>query len=120
MADRILYISWDNPVRGSEERAIEAFNDALGLLGRMQQEGRIEGFDVALMEPNTELGGFIIARGTLEQITAMREDEEFLRNTVNAQLSVENIRHVQGYTNEGVARMMGMYQEAIAKVPQRP
>lgn len=119
MADRVLVIGWGNPVRGAEEQALEAFNDAMGMLGRMQQEGRIDSFDVALLEPNSDMDGFIMIRGTAEQITAMRADEEFQRNTINAQLSVDGIRHMEGATNEGVAHMMGMYQEALAKVPQR-
>jgi hypothetical protein len=119
MADRVLFIGWGNPVRGAEERALEAFNDALGLLGRMQQEGRIESFDVSLLAPNTDLGGFIAVRGTGDQIDAMRVDEEFQRNTVDAQLAVDGIRHIDGYTNEGIAPQMAMYQEAIAKIPQR-
>ena len=118
MADRILLVAWGNPVRGAEERALESFNEALGMLGRMQQEGRIDSFDVALLEPNTELGGFVAIRGTADQIAAMRADEEFQRNTLNGQLSVENIRHIEGYTNEGIAGQMAMYQEAIAKIPQ--
>ena len=55
MADRVLFISWRMVVRGREERALEVFNEALGLYGRMQQEGRIERFDVVLLEPNGEL-----------------------------------------------------------------
>src|SRR2546421_9040790 len=101
MADRMLFIGWGNPVRGAEERALESFNDALGLLGRMQQYGRIESFDVCLLAPNAELGGYITVRGSGEQINALREDGEFQRNTVNASLSVENIRHIEGFTNEG-------------------
>jgi hypothetical protein len=31
---------------------------------------------------------------------------------------VRGLRHVDGYTNEGVARMMELYQESIGKVPQ--
>ena len=119
MADRVLCIGWGNPVRGAEARAIEVFNDALGLLGRMQQDGRIEGFDVVLFSPNGDMDGFILAKGTADQIAAMREDEEFQRNTVDAQLCVEGIRHIDGYTNEAVAAQMMMYQEAIAAVPQR-
>src|SRR5437588_5873422 len=119
MADRMLFIGWGDPVRGAEERAIEVFNEALGILGRKQQEGQIEGFDVALLAPNTDLGGYITVRGTGEQITALREDPEFQRNTLDSTLVVDGIRHVEGYTNEGVATQMAMYQEAIAKVPQR-
>jgi hypothetical protein len=119
MADRVLFIGWGSPVRGSEERGLEVFNEALGLLGRMQQDGRIEGFDVALLEPNGELNGYVAIRGSAEQIAELRADEEFRRNTVDASLIVDKLRHVEGYTNEGVAREMAMYQEAIAKVPQR-
>jgi hypothetical protein len=57
MADRVLFISWGQTVRGAEEHALEVFNDALGILGRMQQDGRIEGFDVVLLNANGDLGG---------------------------------------------------------------
>lgn len=119
MADRVLFIGWGEPVRGLEERSLEVFNEALGLLGRMQQEGRIWGFDTVLLEPNAELGGYIAVRGTADQIAALREDPDFQRNTVDATLAVEGIRHLIGYTNEGIARQMAMYQEALNKVPQR-
>jgi hypothetical protein len=118
MADRLLFIGWDQPVRGREERALEVFNDAMGILGRMQQESRIERFDVVLLGPSADMDGYIEIHGTAEQLAAVREDPEFLRNTVDAQLCVENIRHIEGYTNEGVATMMAMYQEAAARVPQ--
>lgn len=119
MADRVLFIGWGTPVRGAEERAIEAFNEALGLLGRMQQDGRIEGFDVVLLEPNRDISGYLTIRGSAQQIADVRADEEFQRNTINAQLAVEAVHHIEGYTNAGVATQMAMYQEAIAKVPQR-
>ena len=44
---------------GAEERGIEVFNEALGLLGRMQQDGTIEKFDVALLAPNSDLARLI-------------------------------------------------------------
>jgi hypothetical protein len=119
MADRVLFIGWGTPVRGMEERGLEVFNEALGLLGRMQQDGRIEGFDVVLLGPNAMLNGYIQVNGTADQITGVREDEEFQRNTADAMLIVDDLCHVEGYTNEGVARQMTLYQEAVAKVPQR-
>ena len=118
MADRMLFVSWGNAVRGREARGLEVFNEALGLLGRMQQDGRIESFDVVLFEPNGELNGYVAVRGSAAQINAVRQDEEFLRNTVDATLIVDGFRHIAGYANEGIAQQMAIYQEAIAKVPQ--
>ena len=119
MADRLLLISWGAPVAGREERSLEVFNEAVGLAGRMQQEGRIEKFDVVLLEPNAELGGYMELHGSAEQIAAVIEDEDFRRNTVDAQLIVNGLRHTMGVTNEGIAREMERYQEAISRVPQR-
>ena len=119
MADRVLFISWGAPVRGLEERGLEVFNEAIGLDGRMQQEGRIESFDVTLLSPNSGMAGYIVLRGSAEQLAAVRESEDFQRNLLDAGLIVEDLCVVDGYTNEGIAHQMALYQEAIAKVPQR-
>ena len=118
MADRMLFVSWGTPVRGREERGLEVFNDALGLLGRMQQDGRIESFDVVLLTPNGDLNGYIEVHGSAAQIDAVRQDDEFVRNTADAMMIVDRVRHIEGYTNEGVARQIEIYREAIEKVPQ--
>jgi hypothetical protein len=31
MADRLLFIGWGTPIPGREERALEVFNDTMGL-----------------------------------------------------------------------------------------
>jgi hypothetical protein len=118
MADRVLFISWGATVRGREARAFEVFNEAMGMLGRMQQEGRIESFDVALLTPNGDIGGYVAIRGSIAQIDAVRQDAEFLRRTADTMLIVDNVRHIEGSINEGVARQMEIYQEASGKVPQ--
>ena len=74
---------------------------------------------MVLLQPNADLGGCIMVRGTAEQIAGVQADEEFQRNTIKAQLAVDGIRHLEGYTDEGVAAQMAMFQEAIAQVPQR-
>jgi hypothetical protein len=119
MADRVLFIGWGATVRGMEARGLEVFSEAMGLLGRMQQDGRIESFDVSLFEPNGIMNGYAQVRGTAEQIAALREDEEFRRNTVDAQMIVDGLCHLSGRTNEGIAPMIAMVQQAIERVPQR-
>jgi len=118
MADRVMFIGWGNPVRGREERALEVFNDSVGLYGRMQQDGRIESFDITLLGINSVLNGFAELKGDVAQIQALSEDEEFQRMIVDASLIVEDLNVMPGYTNAGVAGQMAIYAEAVAKVPQ--
>ena len=107
MADRILFITWKAPVRGLEERAVESFNEAIGLYGRMQQEGRIESFDVALLNLTGDLGGYLQLNGTAQQLAAVDEDEEFRRHLVAASLVVDDLRMFHGATNAGRRRADG-------------
>lgn len=118
MADRVMFISWGPPVRGREQRSLEVFNEAMGLFGSMQQDGRIESFDVVVMRPNGHFNGFVQLHGTADQLAAVREAEDFQRNTADALMCVEQLRQLDGVTNAGVAQQMAIYQEAIAKVPQ--
>lgn len=119
MADRLLLLSWGTPVRGLEERGLEVFNEALGLYGRMQQDGRIESFDVTLLAPNGAMNGYMELRGSSAQLAAVREDPTFRRVVVDAGMVVDDLRLIDGYCNDGIAEAMGLYQEAIAGVPQR-
>ena len=119
MADRILFITWGANVAGREERGLEVFNEAVGLYGRMQQEGRIEGFDVALMTPSgAGIDGYMCLKGSAEQLNAVKEDQDYLRVMTDASLIVKNLCVCDGYANEGIAPQMAMYQEAIGRVPQ--
>lgn len=119
MADRMLFIGWGAPVRGREERGLEVFNEAMGIAGRMQQEGRIERFEVRLLGPNaTGLDGYMELHGSAEQIAAVKEDMDFRRNTMDAAQIVEGLNHIDGVVDEGVAETIGMYQESLGKVPQ--
>src|SRR3954465_3295000 len=112
MADRVLFISWGGNVAGREERGLEVFNEAIGLYGRMQQDGRLESFDVAIVAPNARLDGYMILRGAAWQLAAVREDAEFLRVMIDALLVVKELAMCDGYTGNGLAQQISMYQEA--------
>lgn len=118
MADSVLFIGWREVVRGREERAVEVFNESVGLYGRMQQDGRIERFDVVLLDPNGRLGGYMELHGSSEQLGVVRESDDFRRTMVDASLVVDDMCLYTGATNERIAAEMTMYQEAVARVPQ--
>jgi hypothetical protein len=118
MADRVMLITWGENIAGREERGLEVFNEAIGLYGRMQQDGRIEGFDVSILAPNGRIDGYIALRGSAEQLAAVAEDEEYQRVIIDASLVVKELAVAEGYMGNGLAKQIGMYQEALAKVPQ--
>ena len=117
MADRAMFVGFGQPVRGREERAVEVFNEFVGMFGRMQADGRIEDLDVTLLDPHGgDLGGFFMVHGTAEQCSALAMDEEFRRACIDASLIVENFGVVPAATGAGVAEEMTMYTEAVAKI----
>jgi hypothetical protein len=117
MADSGLFIGWGEVVRGREEKAIQVFNETIEYYGRLQQEGRIESFDVCLLDPHGgDLAGFALLRGTNEQLDAVHHDEEFEQRLTRANLIVERLGLVHASFGEEIGRQMGIYQSAVAEL----
>ena len=117
MADAGLFIGWGQVVRGREDRALDVFNETVEFYGQMQSDGRIESFDVCLLEPHGgELGGFVLLHGTEDQIEAVHRAEDFERVMTKASLIVDDLGVVPAAMGASLARAMSIYQEEIAVV----
>ncbi len=117
MADAALFIGWGEPVRGREQRGIDVFNEALAYYGAKQEAGAIESSEVVLITPHGgDLSGFILIRGSQQQINDLRLENDFeLLNTRAAQV-VTNFGVVDAAVGEGIGRAIGMYEEAIGEL----
>jgi hypothetical protein len=118
MAERVLFIGWKESARGREERALEVFDEAVAMCGAFQEAQAIDHFDVALLGPNADLGGYIAVHGSARQIAAVHEDDRFRRTMAEAALCVDDLRHIDGFTNEGAAAQLALYREAVSRTPQ--
>jgi hypothetical protein len=117
MPDRAVFVGFGQPVRGREERAVDVFNDFVGMFGRMAADGRIADMDVTLLDPHGgDLGGFFMVHGSAEQCSALMMDEEFRRACIDANLIVDNFGVVPAATGQAVGDEMAMYIEAVRKV----
>jgi hypothetical protein len=117
VADAGLFIGWGEVVRGREDRALESFNATIELFGQMQSDGRIESFEVALLNPHGgDLQGFMLLRGSEAQMDAVPHDEEFEHVMTRASLLVENLGIIPALMGASLARGMSIYQEEIAVV----
>jgi hypothetical protein len=115
MAEAALFIGWGEVARGREKRALDVYSDSLQYYGRLQQEGRIERFDVAVLNPTGgDLGGFIMLRGTAEQIDSTRRSEEFQRLQSRVQLIVDGLRVTDAFVDEGLAQVMKQYEDVLS------
>jgi hypothetical protein len=117
MADGGLFIGWGAPITGREGKGLEVFNEAIAYYGRLQQDGRIQSFEVGLLEPHGgDLNGFILLRGDREQLNQLHLDEEFERLTTRASLVVESIGVVNVATGDDLQRAIGVYQQAVGEL----
>ncbi len=117
MADYGIFIGFGTPVRGREAKSLEVFNEAMQYYTRLQQEGTIESFEAAFLEPHGgDLGGFILLRGERRKLGQLRVDAEFERLTTRADLVVERIGIVGATLGDGMAQSIGVFQDAISEL----
>ena len=117
MAEAGLFIGWGQVVRGRERKALEVFNDSVAYWGRLQGDGKIEDFEVVFLEPHGgDLAGYALLRGSNDQISALRVDEEFQRIVARADLIIERQGIVGAALGEGLARQVQIYEESIGSI----
>jgi hypothetical protein len=115
MADAGLFIGWGEVARGREERAVEVFNETIGYYGRLQEGGRIESFEVTLLQPHGgDLAGFALLRGSEDQMDAVQHDDEFERLMTRANFIVDNLGVVPAALGDGIARQIGFFESEVA------
>jgi hypothetical protein len=115
MAEAGLFIGWGEPVTGREAKGLEVFAEALAYYGEAEQDGRIESQEVVLLGPHGgDLAGFILVRGSEEQIAALRAEDDFERLITRAALIVHNVGVVDASVGDGVQATVGVYQAAVS------
>jgi hypothetical protein len=115
MAEAGLFIGWGEPVTGREAKGLEVFAEALAYFGKAEQDGRVESQETVLLDPHGgDLAGFILARGSEAQISALRAEDEFERVITRATLVVRNVGVVDAALGEGMQAAIGIYQAAVS------
>jgi hypothetical protein len=117
MADAALFVGWGNVVRGREQRGLEVFNEALQYYADLQRTKEIESFEVVLLEQHGgDLNGFVLIRGDEDRLAKLRNDQEFQRRILRAQLIVDNIGVVGGLIGNSINRTMADYMAELEKL----
>lgn len=113
MADAALFIGFGEVVRGREKRALRIYDDAMEYWNGLKREGQIAGFDVTLLGPHARLSGFILVRGTDEQLDAVRHSKEFRRQMARTRLVVDHLVVAEAFAGERIGEWLREYQEEV-------
>ena len=78
MAGEALFIGWGAVVRGREKQSLQVFQESMEYWGKLQQDGRIDSFDVLLLAPHGgDLQGFAVLRGDRKTLADVRFSDEW-------------------------------------------
>jgi hypothetical protein len=114
MAEAGLFVGWGDPITGREGKGLEVFGEALAYYAKAEQEGRIESHETVLLAPHGgDLAGFILARGSREQMAALRAEDEFERLNTRATLIVQRVGVIDAALGDGLEDAIGVYQSAV-------
>ncbi|AFM16419.1 hypothetical protein Mycch_1621 [Mycolicibacterium chubuense NBB4] len=113
MADAALFIGFGEVVRGREKRALRIYEDGMKYWSGLQSEGKISSFDVTLLGPHAHLNGFILARGSEEQLDAVRHSKEFRRQMARTRLIVDQVVVAEAFVGDSIGQYLAEYQEEV-------
>ena len=113
MAGEALFIGWGAVVRGREKQALSVFQESMEYYGRLQQEGRIERFEVVFLAPHGgDLTGFVVLYGGRQALDEIRFSDEFERLLVRAASIIDQPGVVPAYTGEALGKQVELFQQA--------
>jgi hypothetical protein len=113
VADAALFIGFGEVVRGREKHALRNYEDAIKYWNGLQEEGRIASYDVTLLGSHAQLAGYVVARGTDDQLDALRHSKDFRRQLARARLTLDHLVVAEAFTGERIAEWLGEYQEEL-------
>ena len=110
MLDSGLLVSWGEVYPGRVEQVFRLFSEVVAYHDKLLEEGRISGFEPGVLGTHGGglggLRGFMIVRGTPEQIITLRHDDEFLANVLRAQMLMKDVGVDQLFLGEALRSMM--------------
>lgn len=116
MASAAMLIGWNRVVAGREKQALELFNESLTFYGKLVNDKKLESFEPVVMRPHGgDMNGFILLRGTPEQIDGVRRAPQFEDMMVRGLHCLDRLGAVDAYVGEGMSRIMEMYAKTVSK-----
>ncbi|WP_248926181.1 hypothetical protein [Paenibacillus hamazuiensis] len=117
MAKGSLIVGWGEIIPGREKAAQATLNSAMQYCIRLQQEGKIDRFEVVVLEPHgSDFNGFVLITGDKETVAKLRVEEEFVSVIIGVQLVHRYVRVVGAYAGAELQSLFAMWDEQEDKI----
>lgn len=115
MGTSVMLFGWNRSVPGREEVSAAHFDEFSGYLAACVKDGRIDAFDVVLLDPHSgDLNGFFLVRGDRAALDALASTNEWLSHIVRAGVHIDGLGVVRGVTGEAVGERMAMWKDVTS------
>jgi hypothetical protein len=116
MADAALLVRWNRPVAGREQQALSLFGKSLEYYGTLQRDGAIESFEPVLLDPvSIDLSGFVLLRGSPEQLATLKRQDQFVEIMISAEHLIEGVGVIDGHLDNELQNRMAKYAQVVAQ-----
>jgi hypothetical protein len=114
MADAGLFLGFGSPYPGRERQALKVFAELLEYLGGLQGRGALESVEPVLLQAHGgDLGGFVLVRGSVEQMGQIQASQEFQTRINRGLLVVSALGVVPAFIGEGMQRAFADYSSHL-------
>ena len=114
MANSALFMGWNRAIAGREQQAMDLFMKCLEYYGQLQSDGKIESFEpVILSAHGGDLNGFVLLRGDVDKLEAIRQEETFISYSTEANFILEGFGLIRGYIGDSITEAFSEWAKYI-------
>jgi hypothetical protein len=108
--DSGLLIGWDRVAGGHENEATELWASMLIYLRSLHATGQIERFEPVLLGAHGgRLNGFVLLRGSQENLDKLRNSDEFAMLSIKANKRLEGFMVVRAHYGDQAAKILQLF-----------
>ena len=114
MSNAVLFYGWNRAIPGREKEAAALFQEYIGYLGGLKDEGMIDSFDVVLLTVHGgDMNGFFLVRGETAKLDEIRRTNEFNKYMTLSGLLIDGGGLVPGVTGDAVFEQMALWTSLV-------
>lgn len=109
-----LFVGWGSLIPGREAAGRAVLHESLAHLQQLKDRGRVDSFEpVALAPHGGDLAGFVLVRGSQDDIVALQFSEEFTRLTTRIQRVHTGVGAVTAYVGPELGAYFALWDEPL-------